>query len=136
MKVLVVDDDADAVEVLALSLVSSHGWDVQAVTTGMRALEICRSGVLDAVVLDVEMPILDGPGVLAALRADPRTAHLPVVFVTALTDPVLHARLHTLGATMVLPKPFDPLLIAGQIARSLGWQLLPPGPVDVRAGRR
>jgi CheY-like chemotaxis protein len=135
MRVLVVDDDADTVEVLALSLVSYHGWDVRAVTTGAQALEICWSCPLDAVLLDVEMPIMDGPGVLAALRADPRTALLPVVFVTALADPVLHSRLCTLGAKAVLPKPFDPLRIGDQVAGFLGWLPLPPRPVDQRPGR-
>jgi CheY-like chemotaxis protein len=133
--VLVVDDDADTVEVLALALVSYRGWDVQAVTTGAQALEICWSSHLDVVLLDVEMPVMDGPDVLAALRADPRTALLPVVFVTALADPVVNSRLHTLGATAVLPKPFDPVRIGDQVAAFLG---LPPSPVDLgpRRGQR
>ena len=135
MRVLVVDDDADMVEVLVLSLVTCQGWDVQAVTTGLRALEICWSQELDAVLLDVDMPIMDGPGVLAALRADARTVRLPVVFVTALADPVFTSRLSMLGAAGVLPKPFDPLRIGEQVAGFLGWQSLPPGPVDLRAGR-
>jgi len=91
-------------------------------------LEICWSSPLDVVLLDVEMPVMDGPGVLAALRGDPRTVRLPVVFVTALADPVVTSRLHTLGATAVLPKPFDPVRIGDQVAAFLG---LPPSPVDL-----
>jgi CheY-like chemotaxis protein len=133
--VLVVDDDADTVEVLSLALVAYCGWDVQAVTTGARALEICWSSPLDVVLLDVEMPVMDGPGVLAALRGDPRTTSLPVVFVTALADPVVNSRLHALGATAVLPKPFDPVRIGDQVAAFLG---LPPSSVDLgtRRGQR
>lgn len=127
-----VDDDADTVEVLSLALVSFRGWDVQAVTTGARALEICWSSRLDVVLLDVEMPVLDGPGVLAALRGDPRTALLPVVFVTALADPGLTSRLHALGATAVLHKPFDPVRVGDQVAEFLG---LPPSPVDLGTRR-
>ena len=128
MRVLVVDDDEDTVEVLSLALVAYRGWDVRAVTSGARALEVCWSSPLDVVLLDVEMPVLDGPGVLAALRSDPRTARLPVVFVTALADPVVTSRLHALGATAVLPKPFDPVRIGDQVASFLG---LPPSQVDL-----
>ncbi|MDT7723919.1 MAG: hypothetical protein QOI21_495 [Actinomycetota bacterium] len=121
MRVLVVDDDPDIVEVLALSLTACNGWDVRAVTTGVQALEICRSAELDAVLLDVEMPMMDGWEVLAAIRADPRTAALPVVFVTASADPAISARLCAVGATAVLLKPFDPLNIGHQLAGFLGW---------------
>jgi CheY-like chemotaxis protein len=121
MRVLVVDDDPDTREVLALSLTSGHGWDVQAVGSGAEALDLCRSRDLDAVLLDVDLPVMDGPGVLAALRADPRTAQLPIVFVTALAHPVLNARLCALGAVAVLAKPFDALRIGYQIAELLGW---------------
>lgn len=132
---LVVDDDADTVEVLALALVSYRGWDVQAVTTGAQALEICWSSTLDVVLLDVDMPVMDGPDVLLALRADPRTALLPVIFVTAMADPFVDSWLHALGANAVLPKPFDPVRIGDQVAAFLG---LPPSLVDLgtRHGQR
>ncbi len=120
MRVLIVDDDADCMEVLGLSLIASHGWEVLEVGTGAQALEICRTCELDAVLLDVAMPVMDGPGVLVALRADPRTAHLPVIFVTA-SEPAIYVGLCALGAAGVLPKPFDPLLIGDQLAGFLGW---------------
>jgi CheY-like chemotaxis protein len=116
MRALVVDDDRDNMEVLALALATVAGWEVLAVDTSMEALEICRSVVLDVVLLDVEMPQLDGPGVLVALRADPRTATLPVIFVTACAGPALTTRLRSLGALAVLAKPFDPLRIGSQLA--------------------
>jgi CheY-like chemotaxis protein len=107
-------------EVLALSLSAFLGWDVRAVTDGRQALEICWSIELDVVVLDVEMPMMDGPHVLAALRADARTTSLPVVFVTASIEPALEDRLHALGALAVLAKPFDACLIGEQLAGFLG----------------
>ncbi len=119
MRVLVVDDDEDNLEVLAMSLVAFLDWDVRAVTDSRQALEICWSVELDAVVLDVEMPMMDGPHVLAALRADPRTTSLPVVFVTASTEPGLDAWLYALGALAVLAKPFHPRLISDQVAEFL-----------------
>jgi CheY-like chemotaxis protein len=116
MRVLVVDDDEDNLEVLAMSLAAFLGWDVWAVTDGRQALEVCWSVELDMVVLDVEMPMMDGPRVLAALRADPRTTSLPVVFVTANAEPTLADRLHALGALAVLAKPFDTWLISERLA--------------------
>jgi CheY-like chemotaxis protein len=120
VRVLVVDDDADNVEVLAMSLAAYLGWDVRAATDGRHALEICWSTELDVVVLDVDMPMMDGPQVLAALRADPRTRSLPVVFLTASAEPALGAWLCALGALAVLAKPFDPRLIGDQVAEFLG----------------
>lgn len=107
MRVLVVDDDEDNTAVLTLALSTFHGWNVQGVNSGAQALRICRSGEVDALVLDVEMPVLDGPRVLVALRADPRTVNLPVIFVTACPEPALLARLHALDVLAVLAKPFD-----------------------------
>jgi CheY-like chemotaxis protein len=115
MKVLVVDDDEDNMEVLALALVTFHGWDVRAVSSGTLALEICRSAELDAVLLDVEMPAMDGVRLLSELRSDPRTAGLPVIFVTACAEPGMTARLQSLGALAVLPKPFDPRRIGAHL---------------------
>jgi CheY-like chemotaxis protein len=122
VKVLVVDDDEDNVEVLALSLTAYLNWEVRAVTSGLQALEICWSTELDVVLLDVEMPTMDGPHVLAALRADARTRGLPVIFVTGCTEPALTARLYELGALAVLAKPFDPRRIGDQLTAFLGWR--------------
>jgi CheY-like chemotaxis protein len=120
VKVLVVDDDEDNMEILALSLTAYLDWEVRAVTSGPQALEICRSSELDVVLLDVEMPTMDGLHVLAALRADPRTAALPVIFVTGVAEPALTARLYELGALAVLTKPFDPRRIGDQLVEFLG----------------
>lgn len=120
MKVLVVDDDEDNTEVLTLALTTFHGWNVKGVNSGAQALRICRSCKPDAVVLDVEMPILDGPCVLVALRADPRTVDLPVIFVTACIEPALLARLHALDALAVLAKPFDIVRIGATLASIRG----------------
>jgi two-component system OmpR family response regulator len=73
----------------------------------------------EAIVLDVMMPGLDGPGTLARLRADPRTAKVPVVFLTAKAMPAEVARLRELGAVGVLVKPFDPMALSGDLARVL-----------------
>lgn len=118
--VLVVDDDPDVRELVVLSL-SGAGWLVDAAADGREALLWCREHEVDAVVLDLEMPELDGRGTLTALRADARTSGLPVVFLTAATDPALRAELIALGAEEVLAKPFDPLALPDRIADAVGW---------------
>ncbi|OLR94060.1 response regulator [Actinokineospora bangkokensis] len=120
-RVLVVDDDEDVVEVLSLSLSACRGWTVRTETSGSAALAACAAFAPHAVLLDVEMPVLDGPAVLARLRADPLTRELPVVFVTGAVEPGLAVRLRALGAAAVLPKPFDPLRIGDEVALALGW---------------
>ncbi|MCP2304939.1 Response regulator receiver domain-containing protein [Actinokineospora globicatena] len=121
MRVLVVDDDQDLVDLMEMCLTTYQGWDVQAVTSGTEAVHRCREHAPDAVLLDVDMPILDGPGVLAALRADPDTCAVPVVFVTGAAEPDLNQRLCALGAAAVLSKPFDPRRIGAEVALILGW---------------
>jgi len=69
----------------------------------------------DAILLDVMMPGMDGPAVLERLKADPGTAGIPVVFLTAKAMASEVSRLRGLGAAGVLTKPFDPVSLAGQI---------------------
>ena len=66
------------------------------------------------------MPGLDGPSTLAALRSNPKTASIPVVFLTAKALPAEMERLRDLGAKAVLNKPFDPLTLAKQLREALG----------------
>jgi CheY-like chemotaxis protein len=69
----------------------------------------------DAILLDVVMPDRDGPATLEALRAEPATASIPVVFLTAVTAADEVARLRQLGAAGVLAKPFDPLRLGAAL---------------------
>jgi CheY-like chemotaxis protein len=70
----------------------------------------------DLVLLDVMMPGTDGPTTLQRMRADPRFANIPVVFVTAKAMPAEVARFRELGAVAVIAKPFDPMQLGQQIA--------------------
>jgi CheY-like chemotaxis protein len=69
----------------------------------------------DLVLLDVMMPGTDGPTTLQRMRADPRFANIPVVFVTAKAIPAEVARFRGLGAVAVIAKPFDPMQLGQQI---------------------
>ena len=100
--VLVVDDDQGIVELLTMAL-ESQGYDVISATDGA-ALRLAREHVPALILLDIEMPIMDGVEVSRRVRADPQTARIPIVVMSA------HDRLDDKGAGMQanegLAKPF------------------------------
>lgn len=119
-KVLVVDDEPDIRRVIALSLAHFAGWEVVQAASGPEALALAVAERPDVVLLDVTMPGMDGRQTLAALRADPSTATIPVVFATARVRPNDVEEWIALGARGHLTKPFDPTTIAAEIARIVG----------------
>jgi len=115
MKVLIIDDEDDIRRVARLSLARIGGMDVIEAASGRDGLRLAEAEQPDVVLLDVMMPGLDGPSTLAALRAAPATARLPVVFLTAKAMPSEQERLRALGAAGVLTKPFDPMRLPGDL---------------------
>lgn len=120
-RVLLVDDDELIREVAEISLAKVGGWDVLVASSGEEGLGTAVAEQPDAILLDVMMPVLDGPSTLARLQADPATASIPVVFLTAKVRRSEQQHWIDLGAAGVLVKPFDPLLLADQVAEVLGW---------------
>jgi CheY-like chemotaxis protein len=106
-KLLVVDDDADIRRIAALSLGRLGGFQVALASCAEEALAEVQNNRPDLVLLDVTMPGTDGPTTLAAIHALPGAETLPVVFFTATSSEVEVARLRSLGAIAVLPKPFE-----------------------------
>ncbi len=113
-RVLYVDDDPDIRAVAQMALEMDGELNVRACASGAEALAEAPGFQPDLILLDVMMPQMDGPTTLAALRADPRTADIVVVFITARTQAADVAQLKTLGAVGVIPKPFDPMTLADQ----------------------
>jgi len=118
--ILVVDDAPDILEIATIALRDVGGFGVRTATNGAEALEAVQSDRPDAVVLDVSMPILDGPATVEALRAA-GFGDLPVVFLTASARRAEHAQLMELGVAGVLTKPFDPMALAEDLRATLGW---------------
>ncbi|HKJ11376.1 MAG TPA: response regulator [Ornithinimicrobium sp.] len=123
MRVLLIEDEDHIREIAQLSLESVAGWETRQASGGHEGLALAASEHPDAILLDVMMPDLDGPGTLARLRADPATADIPVVFLTAKTRTSERQELQELGAAGVIKKPFDPMSLAAQVAEILGWTL-------------
>ena len=120
-RVLLVDDEDDIRLVARASLERLAGWEVLAAASGADGVALARSEQPDAIVLDVMMPGMDGPATLAELRADPATADIPVVFLTAKVQAAERRRLEELGAAGVVAKPFDPMTLAAELAAAFGW---------------
>ena len=118
---LVIDDDDDIREIAQLTLELGASWQVVTARSGSEGVEIAKASRPDAILLDVMMPALDGPGTLELLRTDARTRDIPVVFLTAKVRPTERERLMRLGVAGVLAKPFDPVALPKQIAALLGW---------------
>jgi two-component system, OmpR family, response regulator len=119
VRVLIIDDEADIRRVARLSLARIGGMDVLDAASGAEGTQKAAAEAPDAILLDVMMPGLDGPATLHALRADPRTAGIPVVFLTAKAMPDEVARLLALGVRGVLSKPFDPMTLPAQLRAAL-----------------
>ncbi len=109
--VLVVDDEPALVRALR-RLLSLHAIDVVGATDGADALRVLAETRVDVVVSDVRMPVLDGPGLLRALRE--RGDHTPVLFLTGYGDQT-DADLRRIGAVDVLGKPVEAPVLAAAI---------------------
>ncbi len=120
-RILIVDDEDDIREVAALSLEITANWTVLTASSGQQGIEVAASTQPEAILMDVMMPGMDGPTTFKQLRANPVTAAIPVVLLTAKVQGVDQRRFAGLGVAGVLFKPFDPLTLASQIAQTLGW---------------
>lgn len=121
-RLLLIDDDDDIREVATLSLQATTTWTILTASSGKQGLEIAAAQSPDAIVMDVQMPGMDGPTTFGHLQSNPITASIPVVLLTARVHGPVHRSLASLGVAAVLAKPFDPLTLASQITQALRWQ--------------
>ena len=123
LKILYVDDEDDIREIAVMSLELDPDIQVQTSDCGSAALLKAQDWLPDLILLDVMMPGMDGPETLARLRQDPATSAVPVVFITARTQPEDIEKFMALGAAGVISKPFDPMSLASD-ARDLFARLV------------
>lgn len=117
--ILVVDDDPEDL-LLVRTILQKQGYRVEEARDGDEALGLIGTGGGHAlVILDLEMPRLDGREVLARLRADTATVGLPVVVLTGSPDPQDEYRLMMSGADDYLRKPVDPPRLIARVTAAL-----------------
>jgi CheY-like chemotaxis protein len=115
IRILLVDDESDIREVVDVSLGLDPEFTMRACASGADALVTAAQWPPSLILLDVMMPLMDGPATLANLRKDPRTADIPVVFLTARTQTAEIEHFISLGARGVLSKPFNPMTLAASV---------------------
>ena len=117
LSILYVDDEPDIRLIVEIALSMRPGLSVRTAESGEEALAILigQGWRPDVAMVDVMMPGLTGPEVLAALRAEPAPESLPVIFVTARARPQDVAAYVGQGARGVISKPFDPMQLADQV---------------------
>ena len=114
---LVVDDQP--INIQALYRIFAPDHRVLMATSGAKALALCKEDPPDLVLLDVEMPELDGYEVCARLKADEATRNIPVIFVTSHTDADEETRGLELGATDFIAKPVNPAVVRARVKTHL-----------------
>jgi two-component system cell cycle response regulator len=116
--ILVVDDSSAIRRIISRTLVQT-GYRVVEAVDGRAALEACRAERPDLMLLDIDMPVMDGPTTLREMRAEPALRSLPVLFLTARTGAADVAAGLDLGAQDYLRKPCEPAELTARVARAL-----------------
>jgi len=114
-RILYAEDEPDIQAVAKLALEMLGNFQVLICGNGHEVLARVKDYAPDLILLDVMMPGMDGPTTLEKLRADPATAGIPVIFLTAKVQPAEVAHFQGLGALNVIAKPFDPMTLAAQV---------------------
>jgi len=120
-KILVVDDEREIRDLLQTSL-SSDGYEVIVGSNGEEAIELTKRENPQLILLDIEMPGVDGIETCKRLKAEEKTRLIPVIMVTALGDRDIEAYLE--GAADVVNKPFDIAELASRVKSMLRVQHL------------
>jgi DNA-binding response OmpR family regulator len=132
-RVLVVEDDPDIVELISHYL-RGEGFHVESLGDGGRALQRLRDGDFDLLVLDLQLPGMDGLSLCMALRRDPRTEHLPIIMLTARGDESDRIVGLEVGADDYVVKPFSPKELVAR-ARALLRRVVRPDETDAPVRR-
>ncbi|MDJ0705861.1 MAG: response regulator [Leptolyngbyaceae cyanobacterium MO_188.B28] len=116
---LSIDDEESISKVIQVALEMMAGWTVLIANSGVEGITMAETQKPDAILLDVEMPVVDGLKTLHRLQENPLTQNIPVVFLTCWPHFVNQGELGKLGVKAVIEKPFDPLTLANLLECTL-----------------
>ena len=122
-KICYVEDDEDIQRIVRMSLERIGKMEVCICSDPTAAIDRMKEFGPDLVMLDWMMPVMDGPAVFRAMKDQPHTQGLPVVFITAKASPTELDELKHLGAAGTISKPFSPKDLPDQL-RAI-WSKLP-----------
>lgn len=120
-RLLIVDDQP--INIQALYQVFAADYQVFMATSGPQALGICRDQHPDLVLLDIQMPGMDGFEVCRQIKADAALQNLPVVFVTAHSEPQVETQGLEIGAVDFISKPFNPAVVRARVKTHITLKL-------------
>jgi two-component system cell cycle response regulator DivK len=114
---IVIADDDPTITALLTAILRRTGAQCHIARSGIEAVALAREVLPDALILDVNMPGMDGFEVLVNMRADEKTAHIPVLLVTARQQEADVLKGFSCGASDYITKPFNPMELTARIAR-------------------
>jgi CheY-like chemotaxis protein len=117
--ILLADDHEDN-RVALLAVLEREGYRVLGAADGQEAVDMVREHMPDLVLMDLAMPVMDGRAAMHALRADPRTASIPIVLITAMALSVDRERIMGEGFDGLLIKPCMPPHLLQEVRRMVG----------------
>jgi len=117
-KILVIDDEQDILRIVSYSL-KKWGYDVVTATNGQEGLDKMAAENPDLVLLDAGMPVMNGFQMLDEIRSHPDWKNIPVIMLTAHSDPKDIDRARTYGILEYVTKPFDPMELREKLEKAL-----------------
>jgi CheY-like chemotaxis protein len=120
-RLLTIDDEEAIQIVVKFGINLAVGWEVLSASDGKTGVATAQRELPDAILLDVMMPEMDGIATFKALQANPITAKIPVIFLTAKAQAAERRQFNDLGISGVITKPFNSLNLPEQIAKILNW---------------
>ncbi|MFA5852107.1 MAG: HD domain-containing phosphohydrolase [Spirochaetales bacterium] len=112
--IMVVDDTPENL-VLISRILLPEGYKVMTLPDGQMAIDAIKTTSPDLILLDVMMPGLDGFAVCSTLKADPRTASIPIIFISALSEPLDKVKAFETGAVDYITKPFNVMEVKARV---------------------
>jgi CheY-like chemotaxis protein len=129
-RVLVIDDDDDARHVLQL-LLKSQGYEVETAANGEEGLKKIARRLPDLIIVDVMMPGINGVQMTRKLKKHPRTACIPLIMLTALTErKYMQAALFELDVDYYITKPFDHDDLMDKVQQAIRFRRITPDAVE------
>jgi CheY-like chemotaxis protein len=127
---LLVVDDNNMNRIMLSRYIAKLGYQATLAENGRQALDKLQSGPFDLVLLDVQMPEMDGYQVLEQMKADPRLREIPIIMISAVEELESVVKCIELGAQDYLPKPFNPVLLRARLSACLERKRLRDQEID------